>query len=122
MVKILFIILGTISLSIGIIGITVPGLPTTPFLLLTATFYCKSSKKLYNWFINHRILGKFVKEYREKKAISLKTKIYSIILMWLMITCSLYFFISNILIQLLIFIVGLLGTFFMGRIKTYKDE
>lgn len=122
MLKILFIILGTISLTLGVIGISVPGLPTTPFLLLTATLYCKSSEGLYRWFMGHRIWGKLIKEYREKNAISLKTKIYSIILMWAMISISVFCFIQNFVIQFFVFVTGLVGTFFMGRINTYKDE
>lgn len=122
MLKVLLIVLGTISLSLGIIGISVPGLPTTPFLLLSATLYCKSSQKLYNWLINHKMLGKFIKTFREKRAIPLKTKIFSISLMWIMIFISVFVVLSNIHIQIFIILLGLIGSFFMGRIPTCKDE
>ncbi|MDR2840025.1 MAG: YbaN family protein, partial [Paludibacter sp.] len=57
--KLLFIILGLISLALGIIGIFLPLLPTTPFLLLSAALFARGSQRLYNWLINHRVLGSY---------------------------------------------------------------
>lgn len=122
MLKILFVFLGSLSLMLAIIGISIPGLPTTPFLLLSATLYVKSSNKLYNWLINHPILGKIIKEYREKKGLTFKKKWLSIIIMWIMISASVTWGISNLHLRVLVIIVGLIGTVFMGRIPTYKDE
>lgn len=107
---------------LAIIGISIPGLPTTPFLLLSATLYVKSSNKLYNWLINHPVLGKIIKEYREKKGLTFKKKWLSIIIMWIMISTSVTWGISNLHLRVLVIIVGLIGTVFMGRIPTYKDE
>lgn len=122
MLKILFVFLGSLSLMLAIIGISIPGLPTTPFLLLSATLYVKSSNKLYNWLINHPVLGKIIKEYREKKGLTFKKKWLSIIIMWIMISTSVTWGISNLHLRVLVIIVGLIGTVFMGRIPTYKDE
>ncbi len=122
MLKAVLILFGTISLSLGIIGVVVPGLPTTPFILLSATLYFKSSKKLYNWLINHRFFGKIIKNYRAKNAISVKTKWFSLILMWIMILASVFFGISNLHLKIFVLALGLVGSFFMGRIPTYKNE
>jgi uncharacterized membrane protein YbaN (DUF454 family) len=78
----ILIILGTVSLVLGIIGIFVPLLPTTPFLLLSAAAYCKSSERLYNWLLNHKYLGPYICNFRENKAIPLRVKILSVMLMW----------------------------------------
>ena len=64
--KVLLIILGTIFLGLGILGIFIPGLPTTPFLLLTAALYLRSSQRLYQKLISNKILGKYIQNYTEK--------------------------------------------------------
>ena len=58
-------LVGIISLILGSIGIVLPVLPTTPFLLLSAACFAKSSKRFYNWLMNNRILGTFIKNYKE---------------------------------------------------------
>ncbi|HPE40313.1 MAG TPA: YbaN family protein [Bacteroidales bacterium] len=114
LVKIIFIILGSISLILGIIGIFLPGLPTTPFLLLTAALYIRSSTYLYQRLINHRLLGKYIKNYAEKRGISLRVKRYSIALMWFMITISVLFLIKSIPIKVVVIGIGIIGTIVMG--------
>ena len=121
MFKAVLIILGTISLFLGVIGIFIPGLPTTPFLLLTASLYVRSSDKLYNKLISNKMLGKYILNYRKNKGITKKTKIYSITLMWIMIACSVLFFIKIFYVKIIVLVVGLAGTFIMGFvIKTVE--
>ena len=81
--KTLCIILGSISLALGILGIFLPLLPTTPFLLLTAALYFKGSPRLYNWLLNHRHFGPYIRNFRENRAIPLQAKIVSVSLIWL---------------------------------------
>ena len=114
MIKILFIILGTIFLIIGIIGIFVPGLPTTPFLLLTAGLYIRSSNYLYKSLISNRYIGSIIIEFQKKKGMSIKLKIYSIIIMWIMISIS--EFMLTIPYNIIVFFVGIIGTIVMGFI------
>jgi len=119
--KVLYIVLGSICICLGILGIVVPGLPTTPFMLLAAWFYFRSSKRLYNKLIKHKLFGKYIRRYEKDKAISLRTKIYSISLMWIMISLSTIFLISENYIRLIVISVGIVGTIVMGFvIKTYK--
>lgn len=113
-IKIVFIFLGSISLCLGVIGIFIPGLPTTPFLLLTAALYIRSSDFLYNKLISNRILGKYIRNYSEKKGISLRVKIYSISIMWLMITLSTRFLIDLYWVDILVIFIGFIGTIVMG--------
>ena len=80
--KILFLILGTLSLVLGIIGIFVPVLPTTPLLLLTAYCYYRSSKRLYDWLMGHPHLGSYIKNFREHRIIPRRVKIYILTLLW----------------------------------------
>ena len=87
--KYLLIIIGSISLMLGVIGIFLPLLPTTPFLLLSATLYVRSSEKLYNWLINQKHLGTYIRNFREHHAIPLRAKIISVSMVWItLIYCS----------------------------------
>lgn len=113
-IKLLFIILGTLSLCIGIIGIVVPGLPTTPFLLITAGLYIKSSDTLYQKLITNRFVGSYILEFQANKGMTIKTKLYAIGAMWVIITVSCIFFITPFSIKLIVLIVGLIGTIVMG--------
>jgi len=114
--KILFIFLGTLSLAIGIIGIFVPGLPTTAFLLLTAALYMRSSERLYNMLLSNRILGPYIMEFRKNKGMTKRMKIHAIGTMWFMITISCVFFIKSTTVILVVIGVGMIGTVVMGWI------
>ena len=81
--RIFLIIVGCVSLALGILGIFLPMLPTTPFLLLSAAAWVKASPSLYEWLINHKVLGEYIRNYREHRAIPLRVKIISVSLVWL---------------------------------------
>ena len=83
--KIFLIILGTISFSLAVAGIFLPLLPTTPLLLLAAALWLKSSDRLYNWLINHKIFGEYIQNFRTHRAIPLKVKIYAVSMVWITI-------------------------------------
>lgn len=115
-IKTILIFIGTVSLCIGIIGIIVPGLPTTPFLLLTAGLYLRSSEKLYRSLITNKHLGFYIKKFQSDKGMTKKVKLYSICLMWVMITVSILFFITALSVKLIILVLGITGTIVMGFI------
>lgn len=75
-------VLGSLSLALGVVGIFLPLLPTTPFLLLAAALYFRSSPQLYEWLLSHRRLGPYIRNFRENKAIPLRVKIVSVTLVW----------------------------------------
>jgi len=82
--------IGWLSVALGVLGIFLPVLPTTPFLLLAAACFMRSSKRFYLWLVNHRQLGPWIVDYLEGQGIPLKGKIYAIGLMWLSISLSCY--------------------------------
>ena len=79
----------------GITGIFLPILPTTPFLLLAAALFARSSGRLYVWLINHKIFGEYIRNFREDKAISLQAKIISISTLWLFMSYSIFLIVSH---------------------------
>ena len=83
--KIFLIIVGCISLALGVTGMFLPMLPTTPFLLISAAVWVKASPELYDWLIHHRVFGEYIRNFREYRAIPLRVKIISVSLVWLTI-------------------------------------
>ena len=83
--RIFLIIVGSVSLVLGVLGMFLPMLPTTPFLLLSAAAWVKASPSLYEWLITHRVLGEYIRNFREHRAIPLRVKIISVSLVWLTI-------------------------------------
>ena len=89
--KLILALLGTISLVLGVIGIFLPVLPTTPFLLLSAALYMRSSGRLYNWLMSHRHLGPYIKNFMVHKSIPLKVKIISVSMVWItLLYCAVF--------------------------------
>jgi len=86
--KIIFITCGTLFLLLGILGIVLPLLPTTPFLLLAAACYARGSERFYDWLLNHRWFGKYIHNYRSGSGIPIRAKVISLIVLWLTIVLS----------------------------------
>lgn len=111
---------GFTFVGLGVIGVFVPGLPTTPFLLLAAACFARSSKKFYNWLLNHKIFGTYIKNYREHRAITLRGKIMSLSIMWLVMGYTAFFAISNFIVSIIIILIGLGVTKHILSLKTIK--
>lgn len=90
MKKPIYMTIAWLSLSLGIVGIVVPVLPTTPFLLLSAFCFEKSSEKFHAWLLENKVFGKYIRDYQEKKGISLRNKIIAIATMGLGMSYSAY--------------------------------
>lgn len=118
--KLVYIIVGTVSLILGIIGIFVPLLPTTPFLLLTAALYFRGSPRLYEWLLNQKHLGPYIRNFREHKAIPLRAKIISISLMWITMLYCILFLIPLIWIKALLFFIAIAVTRHILSFKTLR--
>ncbi len=119
--KILFTIIGIISLGLGIIGAFLPLLPTTPFVLLSAVLFAKSSDKLHQWLLNHKIFGRIITNFRDKKEIPVKAKIISIGSMWIMNTFSIFFILKDKLwLQILLGAITIGVTIYILSFKTGK--
>jgi uncharacterized protein len=119
--KALFLTAGTICLTLGVIGIFVPLLPATPFLLIAAACYMRSSERMYNWLLNNRWCGIYIKNYRAGKGIPLKTKIIAIAFLWAAILYSTILVVNEVLIaQLALFIIAFAVSIHLVRIPTLK--
>lgn len=121
MYKGLLVFAGSLSLSIGVLGIFVPGLPTTVFLLGAAACYVRSSDRLYNWLLQHRVFGTYINQYRKHKAMPLKSKVIALVMMWTMIGLSAGVFIGNNTVRLIVLLAGVIGTIAILMVKTLKE-
>lgn len=118
--KAFLIAAGTISLALGAIGIVLPILPTTPFLLLSAACYCRSSDRLYKWLLTNKWFGEYIKNYREGKGVPLKTKIIALTVLWATIAYSAFFFMRILEVQLILLAVAVAVSVHILRLPTFK--
>lgn len=118
--KYLMISGGVVSLALGLIGIPVPMLPTTPFLLLSAFLFARSSARWYNWLINHRFFGKYIRDYREKRGVPLLVKIGAISLLWATILFSAFFVVELLWVRILLIVIALGVTSHILCLRTIK--
>lgn len=81
-VRILLVVAGTLSLALGIIGIFLPLLPTTPFLLLASACYVRGSERLHRWLLNQGRLGAYIRRYEDGQGIPLRGKVLAMLMMW----------------------------------------
>jgi len=115
-----YISLGTLSVGLGFVGIFVPVLPTTAFLLLAAWCYARSSERFYNWLLGNRMFGKYLTSYLEGKGVPLKTKILSLSLLWITILSSVVFFVENIYVDLLLIGIAAGVSYHILTLPAYK--
>ena len=90
MIRLLFILLGGLFLGLGVIGILLPILPTTPFVLVAALCFAKGSKRCHQWLLKHRVFGKILRDWQHNRAVPLAGKILSLSMMTL--SCTMLFY------------------------------
>jgi len=111
--KYLLLVLGFMLLALGIAGYVLPGLPGTIFLILAATCFVKSNKKMYDWITGHKIFGKVVKDYLDTGKMPLKAKILSITFIWIFTTISIIWSPYGIIFLIAVVIIAAIGTLFI---------
>lgn len=120
--KILFIVLGFLSLVLAILGIFLPILPTTPFLLLSAYLFAKSSSKLYNWLLSTKYFGKIINDYQTQKGVSLGIKVFALLFLWTTILVSVSFFLSPWFLDLILLLIAIIVSYHILKLKTLKKS
>lgn len=111
----LFILAGGIAVVLGTIGIVVPGLPTTPFVLLASWCFYKSSTRLQAWLLQS-FLGKYIIDYQQKGGITTRKRIYIVLFMLTMVSISLIFFIHSTTLRIIVAAAALMGCIVVGFI------
>lgn len=112
---------GTVFVGLGILGMFLPLLPTTVFFLMAAWCYARSSKKLYDWLHHNKYFGKYLKNYREGRGISLASKISTVIILWSGIGYSIVVT-ESLIIHLVLLAIAIGVTLHIILIPTHKPE
>ena len=117
--RMLVLMVGWLSVVLGVIGIFLPILPTTPFLLLAAACFVRTSPKFYQWLVGHPKLGKYLVYYLEGKGIPLKAKIYTIGLIMISMSTTAYL-VPVTAVKVLLPLVGVLVALYIVRQPTLE--
>ena len=120
--KWLLMTIGILAVGLGIIGIFLPLLPTTPFLLLAAACFIRSSERLYQWLINNKWFGSYIRNYREYRAIPLRAKVIALILLWTTMTYSVFFLLRHWALQVLLLLIAAIVTIYLLSLKTIPKK
>lgn len=120
--KYIYILFGSIFVFLGVVGIFLPLLPTTPFLLLAAALYVRSSERLYSWLLHQRLLGPYLRNFMERKAIPLHAKIIAISMMWATMLYCIFFLIPLVWVKILMAAIACGVTIYILSFKTLQKS
>ena len=118
----IFVVAGTISLGLGAVGVFLPILPTTPFLLLSAACYYKGSERMHRWLLSNKLFGSYIRNYKEGKGISQMGKIFTLFLLWITICYSALFMVNNYIVQIVLFAIAIAVTIHIMTLLTFRKS
>lgn len=125
----IWLVTGLICLSLGALGIVLPILPTTPFLIAAAACFCKSSTRMYNWLLNNKWVGEYIRSYKEGRGLPMGAKITTLAFLWATIGISTVFFLNWLLpsqlvlpIQLIMITVAVGVSIHILKLPTLKKR
>ena len=114
----ILVIAGSVFTGLGLIGIFLPLLPTTPFLLLAGACYARSSKRCHSWLLDNKLFGSCIKDYYEKRGLTLRVKVMAISLLWISISFSVLFMVGNLFVSSIMVLIALGVTVFLIDLRT----
>jgi uncharacterized membrane protein YbaN (DUF454 family) len=112
---------GWIFVVLGFIGVILPLVPTTPFLLVATAIFYKTSPRFYNWILGNRYFGRYIRDFKEKRGIPLRVKIVALLFMWTSLLLSTFYLVPLMWVKILMLFIGIAVTVHIMNIKT-KDE
>ena len=118
--KLFYNIIGTVSLFFGFIGVILPVIPTTPFVLLSAACYYKGSERLHGWLSRSEIFGPIIRDYEEHRGMRKATKMKALTIMWAAVMASTLLILDTFAMRALILLIAVIGTASMLRVKTIE--
>ncbi|HYV06769.1 MAG TPA: YbaN family protein [Blastocatellia bacterium] len=119
--KVVLNILGTVFLFVGVLGVFLPLLPATPFLLLASACYVRGSETLHSWLMNHRYLGPYITNIKDKRGMPRRAKIITITILWASLLYSIYR-VHPFWLDCTLIIVGIGVTTLILKLKTLQED
>lgn len=120
--KAVLIFLGTVCVGLGVLGMFLPLLPTTVFLLMAAYCYSRSSERFHNWLLNNRLFGSYIKNYKSGQGISMRQKVSTITILWASIGFSIWLLWGSFWVSLLLVAIAVGVTVHLVLLKTHRPE
>lgn len=120
--KSLLIILGWFFVSLGVIGVFLPVMPTTIFLIIAAACFARSSESFYNWLITNKYLGKFIRDYRDHRGMPLRAKVIAVLMLNIAIGYSALFAVDLFWVKILLFTIAIGVTVYLVSLKTIPSN
>jgi uncharacterized membrane protein YbaN (DUF454 family) len=117
-VRAVLVVAGTGCVGLGVLGLFLPVLPTTPFLLVAAACYARASERFYSWLLNNRTFGPTIREWRRYRSIPYRTKLTAIVMMSLTLSSSIVFFVRNPYLQAALAMLGVTLAVWLYRIPS----
>lgn len=120
--KAILIFTGTVCVALGVLGMFLPLMPTTVFLLLAAYCYSHSSERFHTWLLNNRWLGSYIRNYKSGRGMSVRQKASTLTFLWASIGLSIWLISAKLWVSLLLAAIALGVTIHILWIKTYRPE
>ncbi len=122
MKRLALLVTGIVALLLGIVGIVIPLLPTTPFLLLASACFMRSSDKMNSWLMRHRVFGNYILAYQKFGAVSGRAKAVSLFFLWVFILYSILFIVSLLWIRIILLLIAIVVSMHLIKLKTLTSE
>ncbi|HEX7312785.1 MAG TPA: YbaN family protein [Pyrinomonadaceae bacterium] len=119
--KALLVAAGSLCIVLAVLGVFLPLLPTTPFLLLASACYVRSSERLHGWLMGNRLLGGYIRNFKERRGIPLRAKVTTVVILWLPLIYSVYR-LELFWLEALLVLMGLTWSVLIFRMKTLKED
>ena len=116
----LLTVAGTLFLVLGILGVFLPILPTTPFLLLAAACYARGSTRFYDWLLSNRYLGEYIRNYRERRGIPLRSKVIGLSVLWAAIAYSALIAVDILFVRIVLVLIAIGVTIHLVSFPTLR--
>jgi uncharacterized membrane protein YbaN (DUF454 family) len=124
--KIVLNLIGCLAVALGILGVFLPLLPTTPFLLLASACFARGSTRLHHWLQTNKVFGKYLRDYENGKGIPLRGKVWALIFMWSSMGYSIWRLHDRLALQILVALIGTCVTIYLTRfvptMQVHKDN
>ena len=120
-VRLLLVALGSVSIGLGVLGIFLPVLPTTPFLLLASFCFMRSSPRIHSWLINHKVLGEYIYFYTKHRAIRKRTRVVALASLWATLLLS-AMITDKLHVRLIMLAFGAVVSLHLLRLRTVDNE
>jgi uncharacterized membrane protein YbaN (DUF454 family) len=114
--KAILVAAGSLCLALAVLGVFLPLLPTTPFLLLASACYVRSSERLHGWLMGNRLLGGYIRNFKERRGIPLRARVTTVLLLWLPLAYSIYR-LDLLWLELLLLLMGVTWSVLILRMK-----